>query len=533
MTTFATPQNLVVNNFLGLRTRDVKTAVNDGSISAEIAVNVELEPSDDNSGIDLRTTLGNVVMLHLQQSSEVTDPRIVDIFESEQDGVKYLMIYFIDAVKGGCLACYDPTINFIEIVVENLSERSVCNGITMRSTAYDVFIFTNGEEYYSYARSSETPLIKLNPVYDGKPIKGLPLAEYKSSLVIGGEDGVVLASRQGDVTDWTYDDIDGTKAWYQLFYKKITALVPYIDGMLVFTQNDSVVLSGNMSSASEAQRSSASIGGCFNHKSWVLHDKYVFFYDNNQKNIYYYLQNDIGEKVLGQPVANEIQNLLTDVKDMSFTSFIGDNKSEIWMRIVDSFGEARVIVYNYIYGEYVERKMNPIHGIKTYNFKVITFDDTKIFEERAKTAVNCVFDGQYIPARYKTPYLTFGSYSNLKEMDIKPLITYGKSYNNSFGITFFNNKKNKYKRIDLYQGLDFTWGSETPQNVNTPERELWDFGVFPDENSKDVGTVKAKAPSSFYYLGFEVFTEKMGDDFCIKQVEFKELTFETDTIGAR
>lgn len=533
MTTFATPQNLVVNNFLGLRTRDVKTAVNDGSISAEIAVNVELEPSDDNSGIDLRTTLGNVVMLHLQQSSEVTNPRIVDIFESEQDGVKYLMIYFIDAEKGGCLACYDPTINFIEIVAENLLERSVCNGITMRSTAYDVFIFTNGEEYYSYSKSSDTPLIKLNPVYDGKPIKGLPLAEYKSSLVIGGEDGVVLASRQGDVTDWTYDDIDGTKAWYQLFYKKITALVPYIDGMLVFTQNDSVVLSGNMSSASEAQRSSASIGGCYNHKSWVLHDKYVFFYDNNQKNIYYYLQNDIGEKVLGQPVANEIQNLLTDVKDMSFTSFIGDNKSEIWLRIVDSFGEARVIVYNYIYGEYVERKMNPIHGVKTYNFKVITFDDTKIFEERAKTAINCVFDGQYIPARYKTPYLTFGSYSNLKEMDIKPLITYGKSYNNSFGITFFNNKKNKYKRIDLYQGLDFTWGSVTPQNVNTPERELWDFGVFPDEESKDVGTVKAKAPSSFYYLGFEVFTEKMGDDFCIKQVEFKELTFETDTIGAR
>lgn len=533
MAQFPTPQNLVVNNFLGIRTRDVRTAVSDSSVSAEIAINVELEPSDDNSGIDLRTTLGNVVMLHLQQNEELTNPRIIDIFESEQDGVKYLIIYLLDEIKGGCLLCYDPTINFLEIVGEGISEKEKANGITMRSTAYDVFIFTNGEEYYSYSKSSETPLIQLNPIYDGKPIKGLPLAEYRSSLVIGGEDGVVLASRQGDVTDWNYDDIDETKSWYQLFYKKITALVPYIDGMLVFTGNDSVVLSGNMSNASEAQRSSASLGGCYNHKSWVLHDKYVFFYDNNQKNIYYYLQNDIGEKVLGQPVANEIQNILSDVADMSFTSYIGENKSEIWLKIKDSFGNIRVIVYNYIHGEYVERKMNPIKGIETYNFKILTFDDTKIFEERAKNALNCVFDGQYIPARYRTPYLTFGSYSNLKEMDIKPLITYGKSYNNTFAITFFNNKKNKYKRIDLHQGLDLTWGSEIPLNVNTPERELWDFGVFPDENSKDVGTVKAKAPSSFYYLGFEIFTEKLGDDFCIKQVEFKELTFETDTIGAR
>lgn len=533
MAQFPTPQNLVVNHFLGIRTRDVKTAVSDNSVSAEIAVNVELEPSSDNSGVDLRTTLGNVVMLHLQHNEELTNPRIIDIFESEQDGIKYLIIYLLDEIKGGCLLCYDPTIDVLEIVGEGISEKEKANGITMRSTSYDVFIFTNGEEYYSYAKSSETPLIQLNPVYNGNPIKGLPLAEYRSSLVIGGEDGVILASRQGDVTDWNYDDIDETKSWFQLFYKKITALVPYIDGMLVFTGNDSVVLSGNMSNASEAQRSSASLGGCYNYKSWVLHDKYVFFYDNNQKNIYYYLQNDIGEKVLGQPVANEIQNILSDVADMSFTSYIGENKSEIWLRVTDSHGDYRVLVYNYIYGEFTERKMNPIKGIETYNFKVLTFDDAKIFEERAGAAYNCVFDGQYIPARYRTPYLTFGSYSNLKEMDIKPLITYGKSYNNTFAVTFFNNKKTKYKRIDLHQGLDFTWGSDLAQNANTPERELWDFGVFPDENSKDVGTVKAKAPSSFYYLGFEIFTEKLGDDFCIKQVEFKELTFETDTIGAR
>lgn len=532
MATFPTPTNLVINNFKGIRSRNVSVG-SDGYVSAEKAVNVELVPADDGSGVDLRTTLGNVVYFNLEEHITelgLTKPKIIEIFESEQDGIKHLLLYVVDSVLDGCLIRYSPSLNELALEKSNMAATSEANGITMSSTAYDVFAFTNGEEYYSYCYARETRTIKLNPKYENVAVKGLPLAEYRGSLVIGCENGVVLASRQGDIEDWEYTDIDQTKAWYQLFYKKITAVVPYIDGLLVFTNDSSTMLSGNLSYATEAERSSASIGGCLNHKSWVIHDKYLFFYDNNQKNIYYYIQNDIGEKVVGKPVGDEIQYLLTDVKDMSFVSYIGNNKSEIWLRFCDDDDNTTVLIFNYTEGEFTERKMNFIKGLTSYNYKVLTFDNTKVFEERAKTAFNCIFNGKFIGALYRTPYMSLGSYNNLKEQDIKPLLSYGKYYNNTFSTNFFNNKKVKYKRFRTEDGLDFVFGDDTDL---TPQRTMWDVAIFPEEDKKAIGTVKAKAPSSYYYIGFEIFTEETGDDFCIKQIELKEITQETDTTGAR
>lgn len=541
MAKFPTPKAVTINKFLGIRTKDVKTGI-DGSISAQFATNIELEVSDDGSGVSIKTTLGNKVFLDLADYTELNldTPKIIDIFETEQDGTKYLMIYLIDKTLKGCLLCCNPNLSTptVELLVSNLTVTSAANGITIHSTAYDVFVFTNGVEYYSYSVSQDTPLVKLQPKYDGKDVTGLALAEYRGSLVIGCDNGVVIGSRQGNITDWNYTENDQTKAWYQLFYKKITALVPYIDGLLVFTDDSSVLLSGNLSYATDAVRSPASIGGCFNHKSWTIHDKYLFFYDNNQKNIYYYLQNDIGEKVLGKPIADEIQNMLSKAVNLSIISYIGNNKNEIWLRITDKHGSDRIIIYNYLYGEYTERKMNVINGFNKWNFKILSFDDTKIFEERTGGCINCTFNGVYIPASYKSIPMNFGSYTNLKEEDIKPLITYDKSYNNNFAVSFTNQKKTKKKRFELNQGLDFTWGDDEPQDEETPDREIWsgdteNYAIFASEDSKQIATVKAKAPSSFYYMNFEIYTEKDGDDFCIKQIEMKDITIETDTTGTK
>ena len=148
------------------------------------------------------------------------------------------------------------------------------------------------------------------------------------------------------------------------------------------------------------------------------------------------------------------------------------------------------------------------------------------------------FNGIYIPASYKSIPMNFGSYTNLKEEDIKSLITYDKSYNNNFAVSFTNQKKTKKKRFELNQGLDFTWGNDEPQDEETPDRERWSgdtesYAIFASEDSKQIATVKAKAPSSFYYMNFEIYTEKDGDDFCIKQIEMKDITIEADTTGTK
>lgn len=540
MVTFPTPKSVNINKFLGLKTKNVKTGV-DGSISAQNAVNVELEVSDDGSGINIKTALGNRVILNLSEYElGLNTYEIIDVFESEQDGIKYLVIYLVDSGLNGCLLWCNPNLPTptLNLLVSNLTASREANAITMITTAYDVFVFTNGVEYYSYSINQATPLVRLHPQYNGTDITGLALAEYRGSLVIGSDKGVVLGSRQGDITDWDYTENDQTKAWYQLFYKKITALVPYIDGLLVFMNDSSVILGGNLSYAPEANRTSASIGGCMNHKSWVLHDKYLFFYDDNQKNVYYYLQNDIGEKVLGKPIADEIQNIISKAVNLSMLSYIGNNKNEIWLRITDKYEADRIIIYNYNYGEFTERKMNTINGMSKWNFRVLTFNNNKIFEERTGGCISCTFDGVYIPASYKSIPISLNSYSNLKEQDIKPLVTYDKSYNNNFVVKFSNQKKTKSKRFDLNQGLDFTWADDKPKDEDTPTRELWasdeiDGGVFPREDSKFIATVKAKSPASYYYLNFEICTEKEGDDFCIKQIELKDITIETDTTGTK
>ena len=118
------------------------------------------------------------------------------------------------------------------------------------------------------------------------------------------------------------------------------------------------------------------------------------------------------------------------------------------------------------------------------------------------------------------------------------MITYDKSYNNNFAVSFTNQKKTKKKRFELNQGLDFTWGNDEPQDEETPDREIWSgdaesYAIFASEDSKQIATVKAKAPSSFYYMNFEIYTEKDGDDFCIKQIEMKDITIETDTTGTK
>ena len=57
------------------------------------------------------------------------------------------------------------------------------------------------------------------------------------------------------------------------------------------------------------------------------------------------MQNDIGEKVLGKPIADEIQNMLSKAVNLSLISYIGNNKNEIWLRITDKHGSDRIIIY--------------------------------------------------------------------------------------------------------------------------------------------------------------------------------------------
>ena len=520
MTTFPTPQSFVYSNFKGIRTRN---GVNTGGlISATVCQNVDFIPNTVGSDIQIKSTLGNMLV------SQYPDYSIIKGFETVQDGIKHFIVYAEKDNKGILLEYNDIDKNF-NIIQDDLLATGEANGITMKDTAYDVFVFTNGKDYYS-VNFATTPITQvINPVYDGKKVTGLALAERDGSLVIGQLEGfgLVIGSRQGDIYDWDYAQTadDKTKAWYQLFGKGVTALIPYIGGLLVFTKDDSTLLSGNPADLETFSRSDSSLGGCMSFESWCQHDKYIFFYDDEQKNIYYYTQIDTGQKLLGEPIAPEVQKYFEEVKKLQMVSYIGKNRSEIWI-LSDKFK----LIYDYFVGEWSERVCQDLTSYFVYNNDIYsTTPEGKILKEKDGTD-SCKFDDVFYPSVYTMQTINLGSYSNMKEMDMQPLFTVSDNNNNDFIIDcLIDGKKTKTKKVKMIVNGGI-WGDDS--DIITPECQF-DVSIFSSGSDNITHQLKGKFVSNWYYLQFTIRTEELGQEFNILAMELKGVTVETDTIGRK
>ena len=79
---------------------------------------------------------------------EFENHNIIKGFETVQEGVEYCLLYVENETQGQ-LVKYDSSNSQFTVLVENLTKTGRANGITMVSGAYDIFVFTNGVEYYS------------------------------------------------------------------------------------------------------------------------------------------------------------------------------------------------------------------------------------------------------------------------------------------------------------------------------------------------------------------------------------------------
>jgi hypothetical protein len=241
------------------------------------------------------------------------------------------------------------------------------------------------------------------------------------------------------------------------------------------------------------------------------------------------MQNDYGQKVLGEPIAPEIQDYFNNITKLQMLSFVGDNRSEIWLLFNN--GENKKLIYDYFVNEWSERDCQNLTSYFVYNNAVCSTGGSKILREKAGSMG--MFDGVFKESVYTTQIINLGSYSNMKEMEFQPLLTVSQDYNNSFKIAcLIDGKKVKTKGIEMYlQGA--IWGDDTAQTSDTPDNELWDEQYFPDETTNILQQVKGKFISNWYYLQFTFKTEKQGDDFSIVCMELKGITEESDTIGRK
>ena len=194
---------------------------------------------------------GNAVIYTLPDSGY----SIKGIFSSEQDNIVYKFIYAENNSQGRLY--YIDINNNPTAIISTIakSENGECNGLTMTSTAYDEFIFTNGVDAYSisFARNPQVKAISTESErkqdYLGYDIKFLAMAVWNGRLVVATDYGV-RASHDNDIYTWNDNPTTEAMSWYIDYTEKVTALYAYTGGLFIFTDDNTDFLSGNPLSSS-------------------------------------------------------------------------------------------------------------------------------------------------------------------------------------------------------------------------------------------------------------------------------------------
>ena len=522
---------LVIDKFKGIREYN---GVNyGGQISAIECQNVELVQTELADKTGIKTMYGNGQAYALPVGYSV-----IGIFKSVQEGNTYKFIYGENDTKGTLF--FVNLADRAEVLVDNLTKTGNCNGITMASTAYDVFVFTNGKEVKTICFTADTGYADVvanhNPVtFDygyiadivakdnqEREISWLSMCEWNGFLVVASPYGV-HSSHQSDIYTWDDEAKDVADSWYIEFSKKITAVFAFTGGLYMFTSDDCILLNTTPNDTANAiMKTSAGIG-CYNYQSIIKHDLYLFFYDNNQKNIYYLQATDTtGQIKPTGPVAKEIQSYFSQIDKFKMFSCIYDNKNEIWCIINDN-----VLIYNYVQNEWLTRKEQNIESVALIENAVYSGGaNGVVYIEN----VNDDFSGAYFPSVYQTTFIKAGSNTNLKKQKTPLLLTLNANYTNDFYIQLIvNNKAKNPKYIKLAKNSTGIFANE--DGTSTDPRTKFGTAKFSPENTYEKTVIEVSTPQTWYTMGIKIYTEELGQGLFITSMELKNMKAKTKTRG--
>jgi hypothetical protein len=524
---------LIFNKFKGIREF---TGVNSGGeISAIECENVELVQTEIGNSTGIKSMAGNAVIYTLPDSGY----SIKGIFSSEQENIVYKFIYAENNSQGRLY--YIDINNNPTAIISTIakSENGECNGLTMTSTAYDEFIFTNGVDAYSisFARNPQVQAISTTTSrkkdYLNKDIKFLAMAVWNGRLVVATDYGV-RASHDNDIYTWNDNPTDESKSWYINYTEKVTALYAYTGGLFIFTDDNTDFLSGNPLSSSSVLQTTAGVG-CHSFNSIIKHDTYLFFYSDVQKNIYMIQNIDNGQTRPTGPLARDIQSAFKNVDTLKMYSCIYDSKSEIWVFITDKYGKFKIYIYNYNQGEWITRKEQDIKTLCLIGNTIHTGRENKVYVE----FLNNTYADNYFRSYYRTCFINAGSNTNLKKQKTPLLLVLNDSFTNNFYIRLTVNGKTKSEKyINLKNTAGGIYGSteETlevqpiEQTYGSTESEIL-CATYGSYNPYSKKVVEVSTPQTWYTLGIEIYTKTNGQGFYINSMELKNIKAKLKTRG--
>ena len=502
---------LISNNFSGInRTSSVYSS---SVITASDIQNVELYSTEINSGVGIRTSKGNVSVCSLIPSGE----EVINIFQSVQGGQTYFFVH-TESSEEGKVYLFSRENNSLTLKIDGLTVTGKSSGCDVSQGWSDLFVFSNSEELLTielnhYNNNNELEEVQMMNLEDAdeRDVKGLGIVTFAGRLwVFNGR--ILWYSVQEDIYDFATSDANvSTSAGYIEFVKDITAIKPYLGALAVFHSDSSCLLT---ESGGVFSKTLESPGGCAGYNSLVFHGTELYFYDNTKKGVFSFRQIINGDTTLGDNIAVDIQSELFDiplsgVDKIKTLSVVTSDRNEVWFLLpANDENHSNIMIYDYLRKTWIRRKSQKINCIGIIG-GILYSGGKKIYEEYSSNT----FDGEFIEAYYKCTPFNLGRENSIKAVNYPPKLTLDMYYTNSFYVEYIKNydvsttKKRYVKLPALKNFLYFDIGH-------------WDSSYFP---VKYLNSTRKIPVSLFKTLQISFSTKEIGDDFCIKNIEFERV----------
>ncbi|MCQ2744042.1 MAG: hypothetical protein MJ230_04505 [bacterium] len=504
-------KSLVCNKFSGINR---SSSVFGSSIITALDIqNVELFSTEANSGVGIRTALGNIAVCDLIPEGET----VVNIFESVQKSEVYFFVHTESAEKGR-IYLFDINENTLTLKVDNLSVTGQSCATDVSQGWSDLWVFSNGEEILTIeiggVDENDDPqeVVIFNPTdMDGRTVKGLGIVIFAGRLwIFNGQ--TLWYSVQEDIYDFSTSDAEVvTSSGYIEFVKKITAIYPYLGALAVFHKNSSSMITEDNGTFS---KSFDSPGGCAGYNSLVFHGTQLYFYDDTKKGVFSFLQVINGDKTLGENIAIDIQEELFAIRPntankIKTLSVVTSDRNEVWFLLPPTEQNySTILIYDYLRNCWVKRKSQNITCFNIID-GVLYSAGQKIYEEYSSQ----LFDGEFIEAFYKCTPLNLGIENSIKILAYPPKLTMNMFYNNDFYVEYtkdYNSLTTKIRRIM----------SKTFSNVLHYDKDNWDEAIYPFEK---FNVIKNLPSAYFKTLQISFYAKNEGQNFCINNIEFGKI----------
>jgi len=525
MATYGIEQQ-IFSRFLGIR--EVNGINSNGMLSASRVNNVEFYQSENTNYVGIKTQKGRSIYFSLPENYTCLKCWKSEQKVSENEESKTFIFIYAENDKNGSIFVLKPAQVKPAQVISNLTKTGKCNALTMSSTAYDVFIFTNGYEQKAISYGWENDgqdLVKDIEAVDvlGRSIKWLAMTEWKGFLVVASQYGV-HACHQNDIFTWNDNPKTIADSWYIDYTSKVTCVIASQSGLFIFTDKNVDYLNTTPNDTTNSYKANASFNGTLAHNSFCIHDKYLFFYDPIQKNVYYFYINDSNQIQLSDPLAMEVQSYFNDVKTLEMTSAIYGGFNQIWLLIN---GE-KILIFDYLNKEWITRTGQPVNGVTYMDNRVLVACGNSIMQEN----FNNTFNGEFYPAEYKTTFINCGSNTNLKKEKTPILLVLNdKTVNNFYVELSVNGKLKSPKHIQIIPKGVGVYGGDDDVGIFTPNEQKYDSATYSADETYSKRVVEISTPQTWYNLGIRLFTKEQNQGFCVDSIEIKNLKAKTKTKG--